>query len=233
MSGRESAIWAGAIALSLLVHGLLWLKPADMPLGDERLVNAERTTTRVTFRAQAAPPDIPQPVQPPRPAEPPAEVEEPPKPKPKTKPKPETVKPQPKPVSEAAKQPASETVVKQAVASAESAPQPVEQPMTGVIAEQALSPAAREAYLHRLLEHIEANKQYPKAARRRRIEGIVQVSFELMADGSCRGLQVSGGHSLLEGAAEAAVNDSVPMPVPPRGMKTPLPVQFEMVFTLK
>lgn len=234
MNGREAAIWSGAIVLSLLVHGLLWLKPADMPLGDERVANAERTTTRVTFRAQAAPPDMSPAVQPPREPQTKPVVEEMPKPKPLPKPKSEKPpKPTPKPTQRAEKQPVAEPVDKQPEAHAEVAPQTQEQPATGMIAEQALSPAARDAYLQQLLAHIETNKQYPRAARRRHIEGVVMVSFELLADGSYRGLTVSGGHGLLDAAAEDAVKDSVPMPVPPKGMKIPLQVQFEMVFTLR
>lgn len=93
--------------------------------------------------------------------------------------------------------------------------------------------SARKHYLTSILAHIEANKFYPPAARRLKLEGEVRVNFILEANGGISGLQVSEGKPLLEQAAKEAVERSLPLP-PPRGNVTvPLPISYRMNFQLR
>ncbi|MEW7976043.1 MAG: TonB family protein [Candidatus Sedimenticola endophacoides] len=73
----------------------------------------------------------------------------------------------------------------------------------------------RERYLARLLAHIEREKFYPGAARRRGIEGEVVIDFTLGCDGRPGPVQARRGHKLLRGAATSAVERAHPLPTPP------------------
>jgi protein TonB len=97
----------------------------------------------------------------------------------------------------------------------------------------ALVDRLREQYLSRLLAHIEAHKFYPRAARRRRLEGVIQVSFTLDDSGHVRRVTVNGGHNVLQKAAEEAVRKAQPLPKPPKEVPCPLQVSYGMEFNLK
>ena len=103
---------------------------------------------------------------------------------------------------------------------------PVQQPL----------PAARlnvqESYLQQLLAHIDSHKFYPRSARRRGLEGEIEVSFTLLENGNIRDLQVRGGSRILRKAAERAVLSAQPMPAPPDTMKRRDSVSFGMLFRL-
>lgn len=92
----------------------------------------------------------------------------------------------------------------------------------------------QELYLKELTKRIEESKFYPKAARRRHIEGVVSVSFTLLEGGRIEGLQVKGGHKLLRKSTEDAVQKAKEsFPPPPKGLLLPLPVQFSVEFKLR
>ncbi|HCC55497.1 MAG TPA: hypothetical protein DEQ20_11350 [Desulfobulbaceae bacterium] len=93
----------------------------------------------------------------------------------------------------------------------------------------------RKRYFASLMAHIEANKFYPPMARRRRLEGAVQVRFTLEANGRISGLQVSEGESLLGQAAREAVERSLPLPLPSAQGEVSLPrsIGFLMEFRLR
>jgi len=83
------------------------------------------------------------------------------------------------------------------------------------------------------MAHIEQYKFYPRAARRRGMQGVVEVSFRLRADGLAEQIQVSGSHPLLRRAAEAAVEKALPLPLPPEEIDLPMPLRFGMEFSLR
>ncbi len=90
-----------------------------------------------------------------------------------------------------------------------------------------------ERYLSDVMAHIEQFKWYPKAAKRRGIEGEVAVSFVLMPDGSTKNLTVENGQPVLLTAARKAVEKANPMPKPPASIHCPMPCEFRMRFNLK
>jgi protein TonB len=82
---------------------------------------------------------------------------------------------------------------------------------------------------------VEARKRYPAAARRRRLEGQVRVSFVIGRDGTVTGLDCTGGHPRLCRAATDAVVAATPLPPSPPGLldRAPLTVQFRMDYVLR
>ncbi len=243
MSRRESLNWLVAAVISLAAHAALILD-SGAPLGVESPTTPQRNVTRVSFRSEAAPtpesaPVPEKPVQ--RPPEPKKVKEKPPEPlKPEPKPIPEP-KPAPKPKPEPEPEPAQEEVRDEPMPVAPSAPPTVAQAASpepvavgrAPAADPALLEQARQAYLAKLMAHIEAHKHYPKAARRRGIEGEVSVTFTIMAGGAVEGLRAEGAHSVLGRAAEDAVRASTPLPAPPETMSLPLEISFGMVFALR
>ncbi len=92
--------------------------------------------------------------------------------------------------------------------------------------------ALRQHYLSNLLSHIESFKYYPQSARRRGLNGEVNVSFELLGTGRITDLVISGGPLLLQRASEQAVHQAVPMPTPPAEVPTPMQMSFVMQYQL-
>ncbi|KAA3631480.1 MAG: energy transducer TonB, partial [Proteobacteria bacterium] len=81
---------------------------------------------------------------------------------------------------------------------------------------------------------IERHKHYPRAARLRRIQGLVTVAFTVAADGSISGLRAVGGApSPLEQAALDAVRAVGKFASIPRETgKTSLEFRIPMAFSL-
>jgi protein TonB len=84
-----------------------------------------------------------------------------------------------------------------------------------------------------LLSHIAAHKFYPRAARKRGIEGTVDVSFVLLGKNKIITLAVKGGHKLLRHAAEKTIRNALPLPDIPKQQKLPMTVAFPMAYELR
>jgi len=211
----------GAVALSLLMHGVLFASYGGQVTHTMQQPN--QSVTRLSFLAPE-----PEPVNAPELL-------------PEIKPEKPIVKSKPKPVQKVKKRPALKKVtepVQEVVAASVSQPEAV-----AVATPAAVSPAIpqineglikreTERYLTEVMAHIEQHKWYPKAARRRGIEGEVHISFTLFPDGSARQLIVENGPSLLIAAAREAVEKASPMPTPPASLHCPLECQFRMQFNL-
>jgi len=91
----------------------------------------------------------------------------------------------------------------------------------------------RQRYFSTLLTHIEGHKYYPRSARHRGIEGSIQVSFRLLANGSISGLMASGGPLLLRRAAKSSVTAALPLPLCPPEITCPMQVSYAMQFKLR
>ncbi len=231
---NDWAVWSGAIAASLLLHALLFFNTGSTA-GNSEQVKPPRSTTRVSFRSVAAPRTVPQPQQPVPDKPPEPEVTEAPEPPPRPEPpKPEKRAEkahQPEPEAKPARQ---EQTPPPAATSAEAEKAPVAaEVVQGSVEDPAVIEQAKQEYLRRLMAHIESHKHYPRAARRRGIQGDVNVSFTLKAAGRVEGLTAVGGHRLLSSAASDAVRDAQPLPPPPDLIKLPWPVNFTMRFTLR
>ncbi|MES9972315.1 MAG: TonB family protein, partial [Candidatus Thiodiazotropha sp.] len=178
----------------------------------------EKPPLLVQLTFQTPPPEVvPQVIQPPQPI-----IKQVIKPKPKAKPKIKKkvrTKPIPKPVvveTEPVTLPEEKQVVTRP-------PPPRVQPKVDL----------REQFLAQLLAMIEAKKHYPTVARRRNLEGKIQVSFNLSCDGKVSKLSIKGPHSLLRKATSKAIDAAQPLPLPPSEIECPMPVHYAMAYTLE
>lgn len=194
-----------ALVISLLFHGIFFLTTGSVA-GNSEQAPAQRQVTRVSFRSEVAPQTQPLP--------------QPKVPEPEIEPRKKKAKKlrEPEPKVDVPKPPSAPTA---------------EAKVAGTVDDQAFIEKARQKYLRRLMAHIEGYKNYPMAARRRRIEGDVKVAFTLQAGGRVADLNASGAHALLNGAANDAVGAAQPMPQPPETLKLPWQVSFTMRFTIK
>lgn len=234
MSRGERGIWAGAILASLLAHLALLAQWGSLAGTEREAPVQQRTVTHLSFRSVSATLPQPQPVETPRPAaeanvKPSTPVAEVPQPK-KSKARRVVEPAPPKPVE------APQTVPE------EPAPTPLPESAASVPTSTAsasdlqreawLQEQQRNEYLRRMMGHIESHKFYPQVARRRGLQAVVKISFELLADGGIRDLRVTEGHKLLRSAAEEALARALPLPKPPEAVVTPLAVSFSMAYEL-
>lgn len=229
MRSTDGIVWSAALVLSLLIHGALFInRTSELSTVPEKK-GPENSITRISFLVPA--PSVAKPVEVmPELSQAQPVIEKPePEAKAKSKPKP---KPKPKPVEKVI--PASELrqipTRTPPISTAESEKTlPVLQP----VVDSRLSEQARQSYLAELLTHIESHKHYPRSARRRRIEGVVEVSFRLLPEGQIDGLKVAGKRRVLQQASRSAVVASLPVPSPPKELALPLLINFSMAFILK
>lgn len=90
----------------------------------------------------------------------------------------------------------------------------------------------KERYLANLLATMESHKHYPRAARQRRMEGVVSVRFLLLGNGHITALSITGASKLLRIATEKAVRQALPLAPPPAHLSFPFPVEFRMEYRL-
>lgn len=217
MNTSELPVWGSAVVLSLILHALWFYQWQNQQLGMDakQLVNETIVTQLKFFKEKPQTPEQPK-----------KKV----KVKPKPKPKPKKIKPTPQ----------KKLIVE--------APEPildqediVEQEQQEVVMPAASQPPSMprsvdvtKQYLQKLSAHIESNKFYSQAAKRRGVTGKVNVSFVLNTRCELENLQVNGDvHSLLKRDAKQAINESAPFPSPDDLVELPLAVSFIMVYNLK
>lgn len=71
----------------------------------------------------------------------------------------------------------------------------------------------RESFLTNLVEQINKNKSYPKIARRRAIQGDVEVQFKILANGNVENIEIVSGRKVFKKSAKSAIENSFPMDV--------------------
>ena len=91
----------------------------------------------------------------------------------------------------------------------------------------------RQQYLYKLLTHIESFKYYPRAARRRGVEGEMKVSLTLLDDGAYKQLTIDGEHNVLVQATTQALESAIPLPAPPGDIGLSRQIEFTMVYSLR
>lgn len=208
-------IRTGAFALSLLVHGALFVGFGEIFTVSHSNI-ASTSITRLFF---LQPLPVPEAVQE-QPEAIPEQAEE-------------VIKEAPKKV---------EQVKKLTGATPEKQPPPKVQQQARPLAaaapdeivhlEQGLIRLEKMRYMNEVLAHIEHHKWYPKIARRMGIEGTVKVRFNIHADGSAHDLLIEHGPEALIAAARKTVERSLPLPQPPEQVDCPLACEFRMRFKL-
>jgi len=213
----SSFIVAAVISITVHATAAVYIRQYDAPLADQPQSTVSLMRISLAPQSPAAPEPEPEPPTTPktRPA---------PKPPPEPVPKPEVKRePRPEPVTE----PPPEIVAEQ-IAASDYVEAPVDKP---ALAQVALE-NERESYLLRLLAHIDNHKFYPLTARRRGVEGEIQVAFYLRNDGSISNLQVTGGSKVLRKAAKQAVQRALSLPPPPESLPLQEQIRFGMVYRL-
>ena len=241
MSRIDWLNWGIALTLSVSLHAMFILYK-NLSIIHAPASNIQHNITHISFSRYAPIVEkevieqkIVTPIQPEPELKPQPEPEPQPitLPKPKPKPKPDLMpkpKPQPKPASRPKQQPNAHLKQQQAVKMQS------RQPFAAAAAKQSdpeLLNRTRLTYHALLLRHIEVHKIYPKAARRRKIEGRIQVTFTLFADGSIKHLTINGKRSVLKRASRQAIDGALPMPKPPAQLSLPMKVEFTMNYFLK
>jgi periplasmic protein TonB len=94
-----------------------------------------------------------------------------------------------------------------------------------------IAPGRDSDYVGKLLGWLERFKEYPRAARLRRIEGQVMLELSIMADGQIASAKVvtGSGNPVLDDAALEMVRRAAPVPMPNDG---PLALRVPVMFAL-
>jgi protein TonB len=107
------------------------------------------------------------------------------------------------------------------------------------IVEQVIAPpkmvdtsSLKDAYTSEIRRQIKLHLYYPKIAKRMRIQGVVRVSFLILADGNIKDISVlSGGKSILKKAAIKTIKSLHLKPLPAllgEHMRVSVPVGFNI-----
>lgn len=232
---HSSVIIAAVLSLTVHATAVVYLGHYESPsAGRPQSADSVMRISLAPARPVEPQPE-PKPAPPPRP-EPQPEPEPPPEPPPPVKkPVPEIKpvrKPLPKPVIKpvptSIEEPETKEPVEEQIASTSYTKAPLEKPAL----DQVVLENVRESYLVRMLAHIDRHKYYPRKARRRGIEGEVNIAFYLHKDGSITDLQVSGGSKVLRKAAKQAVQEALSLPRPPESIPLQEQIRFGMVYRL-
>lgn len=100
----------------------------------------------------------------------------------------------------------------------------------------AVNPDAEANYYAQLLAWLEKNKEYPRRAQLRRMEGVAHLRFVIDEDGRVMSHRIerSSGHDALDDAVERMIAKASPLPpIPPALGKSRLDVVVPVQFFLK
>ncbi|MCW9012155.1 MAG: energy transducer TonB [Gammaproteobacteria bacterium] len=213
MIRQEYASWVGGIVFSLALHTSLFLQSgAQLGMEDARPANLP-LTTRLNFYREVKPEPVE--IIKPEPAKPK------PVPKPKSRPKPKPKPVEPKKITPPEPEPVQQQIIK---------PQPKGQltnPVDALFLKQ-----QQQVYIQQLLSHIESHKFYPRSARQRGVEGKIKVSFTLQVNGKIKNMQLEGGARVLQEATRQAMQNAVPLPLPPASTPLPRQIQIGIIYSL-
>ena len=94
------------------------------------------------------------------------------------------------------------------------------------------SEAEKNQFLIQLKSEIRKNKRYPKVARGRGQEGVVEASFRVNQDGSVSKVVCHGEYSVLNNAAKEAIRKAFPVKIS-QNIATVLPLELSLVLDFK
>ncbi len=91
----------------------------------------------------------------------------------------------------------------------------------------------RDVFVEQILTAIENNKFYPAAARRRNMQEVIGVSFDLLESGEVKNLVITGRYKILRHAARTAVLNASPFAIFPASVNFPFNIKYSMAFKLE
>jgi protein TonB len=226
MYKNSSVIVAAVISIAVHATAVVYLEHYDALHTDQKESLSVVMQISLAPARTAAPKPEPPPTPETRPEPEPPPLQKPaPKPEVKQKPLPEPVS-KPRPANREIPEPAEH--IEELIVASTYIDAPADKPALA----QVVLENERESYLQHLLAHIDSHKFYPRSARRRGMEGEVQVAFYLLRDGSINDLQVEGGSKVLRNAAKQAVQQALSLPPPPESMQLQEQIRFGMVYRL-
>lgn len=86
-------------------------------------------------------------------------------------------------------------------------------PSTNNIPDIDMSEAKRELFIANLIQRINSNKSYPNSARRRSIEGSVEVEFTVLANGNVKNIEIISGQNIFAESTIEAIKNSFPIKI--------------------
>lgn len=72
----------------------------------------------------------------------------------------------------------------------------------------------KQKFFAELKQKINSNKFYPQNARRRGVEGVVEVKFEILSSGQIGAINIISGNQIFFQSAKDAIESSFPMAIP-------------------
>lgn len=93
--------------------------------------------------------------------------------------------------------------------------------------------AKQNAFMVKLRELIDSNKHYPKSARRRGMEGSVEMRFNILKNGCVKHIEMVSGKSIFEKSAIAAIEKSFPIAVDTEFFSFPKEFRVTLVYKLR
>ena len=91
----------------------------------------------------------------------------------------------------------------------------------------------RREFIAQLLEKINSNKSYPNSARRRGLEGEVDIRFTLLEDGNVKNIEILSGKSIFKKATIQAIQNSLPISVDDSLFDFPKGFKLKVTYSLK
>lgn len=157
------------------------------------------------------------------------QIKEKPKPIAKSTPKPDT-KPIPnlEPIAEPT-QKSTEHETKEIVAEQKDSVSP----STNNVPDIDMSEAKRELFIANLIQRINSNKSYPNSARRRSIEGSVEVEFTVLADGNVKNIEIISGQNIFAESTIEAIKNSFPVKIDDGLFVFPKKFKVDILYILK
>lgn len=166
-----------------------------------------------------------------------------PTPKPKPEPAPKKHEPKPvvkkeeiikEPTPQPIQEPYTQEIIKEAIVKTEPIKKEEETPQPSKpIADQELLKAKRERFVSELINRINSNKSYPNSARRRAIEGEVEVAFAIASNGSVGEIEIISGHDIFKNSTIEAIQNSFPIKIEEGLFEFPKKFKISILYILK
>lgn len=235
MNRYFSSFIISAISYFIIIFSLIYIIKADsQPNTDAKVQDVRKVSFTIIAKSiplekkqekKVTPEPIPEPKPEPKPIQ-----------KPIPKPKPEPIK---KPIvkEEVVQEEVQESVeetqeeIVEAVESMPSKEDVIVEKQSEI--SQDILLAKQNKFINDLIKKINDNKSYPNMARRRGIEGIVDVKFKVLSDGNVEGMNVVSGNNIFAKSALEAISKSFPVSVEETLFKFPKEFRVKLSYTLK
>ena len=91
----------------------------------------------------------------------------------------------------------------------------------------------KEAFFKHIRNKIEENKHYPRVAKRRGLQGSVEVVFTIAADGTLDSVVANSGNNAFNSATKDAVYKTFPLEYDVNGLELPMQISFTVDYRLR